>query len=181
MTDESKSNIAAWAAGIVIAIVVVPLALYALAWASVDYAASVAFGPDEEPGPMPIVGDWPRTLQELHAEIEDVPFDGYLLDGAAGEYSVKAALFRIAATNTELPHVASRLKLVAVGANHRLLSGWGDHIVSTVSKEWWAPTDSTQVNHYVSQPFLDGDEGELYIAAYDNFGQKLYLVYQYNF
>ncbi|MEZ6119296.1 MAG: hypothetical protein R3C28_22375 [Pirellulaceae bacterium] len=90
---------------------------------------------------------------------------------------VKEAVFRIEATETTCQQIANRLDLVPV--NHEQVAGWGELVVSKASKEWWA--NSTDVDHYISQPMLDGEEGDLYIAVYDNTDQKTHLVYQFNF
>lgn len=159
--------------GLLITVVAIPLILYYAMARSMDYAGSL-------PGPLANTADWPRPVQDLYAELKtenDIAFDGFLLFGEPGEYSVQEAVFRIETTETVLQQIANRLDLVRV--DQEQLAGWEDLVVSKASKEWWAK--SVDVDHFMSQTMLDGEEGDLYVAVYDDANQKLYLVYEFNF
>jgi len=134
---------------------------------------------------MPNVKDWPRPLQELQRELGDgTRIDGYLLYGAPGEYLVKDAVFRIETPPSLLNRIVDRLELVHVDASHGRLQGWGKDTVSDAGKEWWpsdAGLDVDSVDYYLSQRRLDGEDGDLYVAAYDKADEILYLRYEFNF
>jgi hypothetical protein len=169
---------------LIVAVAAVPLLLRVMAQISVNFAAAVAFGVSDPPGPMPSVRDWPVPLQDLHQEllrIHSTGFDAYLLDGKPGPDSVREAVFRISASKPILQQVVKRLNLVIVDSNNDRIAGWGDLVVSMASKEWWPPTSAIGVDHFASQPLLDGDEGDLYIAAFDKTSEQLFILYQFNF
>ena len=54
-------------------------------------------------------------------------------------------------------------------------------MIQVASDSWWAPNNTKTVTYYVSQPMLDGEEGDLYVAAYDKDAEVLYVYYWFNF
>lgn len=166
---------------VILALVVIPACMDSY----MEFVGEIAFGPNDPPGPLLNPNDWPRPLQDLQQELGGgTKIDGFLLYGAPGEYSVKDAVFRIETPPSLLNQIVGRLELVHVEANQQQLRGLGDLIVSKAGKEWWpsAPrSDVDSVDYYYSQRRLDGEEGDLYIAAYDKVDETLYLHFEYNF
>lgn len=129
--------------------------------------------------------DWPDAVQQLHEKLvaidPAIDVDGYLTHGQPGPFSVSEAAFRVCHSSPEIVDaLKNELKLVSIKSNHRL-AGWGQVVIDKASNEWWASPRFNDTQIFASQPLLDGEEGDLYVVAYESATNTIYISYHFNF
>jgi len=128
---------------------------------------------------------WPLPVQDLFEELvalaPSIKMDGHLISGVPGPHSITTAVFRVHNVNAEVfDRMKETLELAPIGPTHKLAKR-GESVVKNTSTEWWATETKGDVELFVSQHWLDGEEGDLYTVANEPSTNTAYIHYYFNF
>jgi len=131
------------------------------------------------------ISSWPLPVKDLFEELvalaPSIKMDGHLISGAPGPHSITTAVFRVHNVNTEVfERLKKTLELVPIGPTHKLAKR-SESVVKNTSTEWWAAETQEDVELFVSQHWLDGEEGDLYTVANEPPTGTIYIHYYFNF
>lgn len=137
--------------------------------------------------PTPDVSTWPIPLQELRKAITAGSSDPHsasmellLLSGLPEPHGVGDAMVRIRpCSKATLDVVVSQLELRPTDQAPEFTAS-AERVRESAPPDWWAQK-TTFAKYYVSQRWIDGGEADLYLAAYDESAEFIYLLYTYNF
>jgi hypothetical protein len=149
------------------------------------YAGCVPFSDQTIRGEIKNKANWPDTISTLADRLiqldANAQIQGYLLTGKPGRYSIEYAIFRIRnASENVFEAVSSEFELVQTQED-LFVKEWHREGVQPPPSAWWVQTNSETSQFYVSQSRLDGQEGDLYRAAFEPIDRVLFIEYYFDF